>query len=72
METAESNPFTWIPFYEELANCLVPYRSHSKDLVMMLEELRAEGLPITRLDDQDPAGSRFPLSEIDPFTFRSI
>lgn len=61
--------FDWVPFYEELADKLVHYRNRQKDLIDILENLRAQGLTITPLEDQDSNRRRFRLSEIDPFTF---
>ncbi len=61
--------FDWIPFYEELANKLVLYQPRQQELIDFLEELRAQGLKITPLEDKDETGRRFVLREIDPFTF---
>jgi 5-methylcytosine-specific restriction protein B len=71
MATTEttSTTFTWIPFYEELADKLVPYRKRQRELVTLLEDLRASGCKITPMNDRDTAGRRFLLEEIDPFTF---
>jgi hypothetical protein len=69
-DAAKTNDaFDWIPFYEELADKLVPFRSRQQELLQFLETLRADGLTITPLEDQDETGRRFPLAEIDPFTF---
>lgn len=61
--------FDWIPFYQELADKLVSHRSEQTALIRFLEGLRAKGLTITPLEDQDSAGRHFLLEEIDPFTF---
>jgi 5-methylcytosine-specific restriction enzyme B len=61
--------FDWVPFYQELANKLVPYRDRQKELIQFLEELRAQGATVTPLQDNDGSGKRFLLGEIDPFTF---
>lgn len=61
--------FDWVPFYEELADRLAPYRERQGELVAILENLRAQGLTITPLEDKDSSGRRFKLTEIDPFTF---
>jgi len=68
-EAKNTDTFDWIPFYEELADKLVAFRAKQQDLVQFLEKLRADGLKITPLDDKDDTGRRFPLAEIDPFTF---
>jgi 5-methylcytosine-specific restriction protein B len=69
MDTLGANAFDWIPFYGELADKLVPFRSQQSQLIAFLQQLRAEGLTITPLEDQDETGARFTLTEIDPFTF---
>lgn len=61
--------FDWVPFYEELADRLAPYRDRQKELIDILENLRAQGLTITPLEDKDASGRRSRLTEIDPFTF---
>ena len=61
--------FDWVPFYEELADKLVPYRSDQTGLIHFLESLRAKGIKITPFEDQDSSGRRFLLEEMDPFTF---
>jgi 5-methylcytosine-specific restriction protein B len=61
--------FDWIPFFEELADKLVAFRTKQHEIVQFLEKLRADGLTITPLDDKDETGRRFTLAEIDPFTF---
>jgi 5-methylcytosine-specific restriction protein B len=61
--------FDWIPFFEELADKLVCFRTKQHEIVQFLEKLRADGLTITPLEDKDETGRRFPLAEIDPFTF---
>jgi 5-methylcytosine-specific restriction protein B len=64
--------FTWIPFHEELARILRGYRDRQGELIAFLESLRADGLTITALNDQDASGRRFPVEEIDPFTFFGV
>lgn len=61
--------FSWIPFYEEAAQRLVAWEGRQSELIALLEDLRGRGLKVTPLEDQDEAGSRFTLREIDPFTF---
>src|SRR6266436_938484 len=64
-----ANTFTWIPLYRELANRLVDWEHRQTELIAMLEQLRANGVKVSPLNDQDDAGSSFLLKEIDPFTF---
>jgi 5-methylcytosine-specific restriction protein B len=59
---------TWIPFYEELANALLPWKSRQPELVALLERLRADSHSVAPLEDKEANGSRFLLREIDPFT----
>jgi len=66
---SEQDGFEWIPFYRELASRLVSYRTRQSELIEFLEQLRAQGLTITPFEDRDENGGRFPLAEIDPFTF---
>ena len=68
-EPKTTDTFDWIPFFEELADKLVAFRAKQQDLVQFLEELRADGLTITPFEDKDETGRRFPLVEVDPFTF---
>ncbi len=60
--------FSWILFYEELANKLLPYENNQKKLVDFL--IKAGVKPST-LHDQKEKGKRIPLEEIDPFSFFS-
>lgn len=64
--------FTWIPFYEELANVLLTWQRRQTELVALLEQLRSEGHSVANLEDQEADGSRFLLREIDPFTVLAL
>jgi len=64
--------FTWIPFYQELAKKLAGWEKRQEELISFLETLRTEGYVITNLHDKDNNGARFPLKEIDPFTFFGV
>jgi len=61
--------FTWINFYRELANTLVQWQGRQTELISFIEGLREKGLLVPNFTDQDAAGNRFLLKEIDPFTF---
>ena len=62
--------FTWVPFYRELAEKLLPYANRSGELVDILEEAISDtGLSAGWLQDQDADDQKLKLSEIDPFTF---
>ena len=56
---------SWIPFYRELAEKLVKdgWREKQGELVGVLKEMRAAGLPVPK-----PL-SELPVDHIDPFTF---
>jgi 5-methylcytosine-specific restriction protein B len=64
--------FTWVPFYEELADKLLPYRDRQRDIIEYLNGLRSSGLPITPFTDRDANNAELPLEEIDPFTFFAV
>src|ERR1017187_10022355 len=68
-ETKTPDAFDWVPFYEEVGDALVGFRTKQQELIHFLEKLRADGLTITPQEDKDESGRRFPLAEIDPFTF---
>lgn len=70
LEGEETSPrFTWISFYEELADKLQAYRERQGELISFLEGLRLQGCIITPMWDQDAEGGTIPLNVIDPFTF---
>ncbi len=64
-----ADSFTWIPLYRELADLLAAWEGRQPELIALLEQLRADGIVVTPLNDQDADGSSFLLREIDPFTF---
>lgn len=64
--------FTWIPIYQELADELAKWQSRQEELISFLEGLRANEYVITPFMDRDEDGARFPLKEIDPFTFFGV
>src|SRR5687767_12767351 len=64
--------YDWMPFYEELANKIAPFRDRQDELLAFLSELKARQLTITPLGDKDSSGASIPLSEIDPFTFFGV
>jgi 5-methylcytosine-specific restriction protein B len=61
--------FSWVPFYEELADRLLAWRNRQGELIALLNRLRDEGHAVMQLTDIDPSGAKVPLTEIDPFTF---
>ncbi|MCB9665797.1 MAG: AAA family ATPase [Alphaproteobacteria bacterium] len=65
----QSDGMAWVPFFRALAEALRPYRTRSARLVEILEEIRAQDLPVTALQDKDVEGNRTLLTELDPFTF---
>ena len=73
VSTAETklNTADWMPFYQELADKILPYRFRQEELIAFLEQLRAKGQTITRLVDKGESGAGFLLPVIDPFTFET-
>ena len=64
-----SETFTWMPLYKEIAHLLLDREDRQQEILEMLRELADEGVKVTPLVDKDKSGNRFPLKEIDPFTF---
>lgn len=67
--SARQVSFDWPPFYRELATKLLPYRNRQAELLALLDKLRAQDIPVTPCTDMDAQGRKFPLEEMDPFTF---
>lgn len=67
-----TNQFTWIPIYQELARELANWENRQSELIAFLETLRRDGFVITPLNDKNKAGIRYPLKELDPFTFFGV
>jgi hypothetical protein len=65
----EKKRFTWVGLYKELAEKLLACRSRQADLVALLHEMAASGLPVISLQDKDDRGDTLRLEQIDPFTF---
>lgn len=61
--------FTWVPFYEELADILSGYRDRQSFLIDFLKAERDAGLPVTPVTDRDAEGKESLLAQLDPFTF---
>lgn len=61
--------FTWMPIFTELGRKILVYRNRQADLLLMLKEMKSEGLPVIATNDRDRQGNPIPLAEIDPFTF---
>lgn len=45
--------FTWIPFYQELADKLLAYQGRQSELIAILKKLKDQGCPITAVADKD-------------------
>lgn len=67
-----ASQFTWIPIYQELADELAKWQDRQEELIAFLEGMRANDYVITPFLDKDDDGARFPLKEIDPFTFLGV
>jgi 5-methylcytosine-specific restriction enzyme B len=61
--------FTWIPIYAEIARKVLEFENRQGELVALLRGFVERGLQVGPLDDKDAEDHRFPLPEIDPFTF---
>ena len=59
--------FDWVPFFDEMARALLPYRGRQPELIKILKDSGVHGLA-----DQNPKGKLVPLTEIDPFTFLAL
>jgi len=67
-----ADKFTWIPIYQELSDELAKWQGRQEELIAFLEGLRTSGHIITPFLDRAETGERFPLKEIDPFTFFGV
>ncbi len=61
--------FTWIPLYRQIAHKVLEFEHREDELTALLHDFASRGLLVGSLEDEDAQGRRFPLSEIDPFTF---
>src|SRR5258708_6781239 len=61
--------FTWIPLYQQIAVKVLEFENRQGELVALLRGFADQGLQVGSLEDEDAQGNRFPLTEIDPFTF---
>lgn len=61
--------FTWISAYKEIASKLIAYKDRQRELIEILSDLQAQGLPTVAITDKNANGEQIPLTEIDPFTF---
>ena len=61
--------FTWINFFEELADKVLNFRNNQKRLIEILKKTDMFDKGLT---DRDSGGNYFPMNEIDPFTFFSL
>jgi hypothetical protein len=61
--------FSWKPIYADIANRLLDFRESNRELVEILAQMHQRGLKALPYQDRDADGKRFPLEEIDPFTF---
>jgi 5-methylcytosine-specific restriction protein B len=66
------NLFSWVPFYEELADRLLLWQERQAELLNLIAQLRTAGHFLPELEDQGADGSHFPLREIDPFTIFAL
>lgn len=64
--------FTWVPFYREVAARVLEYEDRQDELLAILCEIKAVGLPTISFVEKLPNNVVLPFAEIDPFTFISI
>ena len=58
----------WLPFYSEVVQELATYEHRQAELIALLREMKAQGLPSLPLKDEDANGA-VEMRAIDPFTF---
>ncbi len=61
--------FSWKPIYEEIAAKLLAYRDRQDELISWLHEMKEQGIPVIKLEDENPKNRSIALAEIDPFSF---
>lgn len=61
--------FSWIAIHEETASRICALPDAQKEMLATLKAMEGEGLTVVSSSDKGPQGQRFPLTEIDPFTF---
>ena len=64
-----TDKFTWVETYKHIAIKLRTFRENQRELLDFLSDLKTRDLPSIPVLDKDEKGERFPLTEIDPFTF---
>ncbi|QDV11496.1 5-methylcytosine-specific restriction enzyme B [Rosistilla oblonga] len=64
--------FTWKPIYSEITAKLSEFSSENEKLVQMMIRLHEQGLKVSPVADEYPAGTKVPLDETDPFSFMAI
>lgn len=60
--------FDWIPLYKEIARKLLEFEHRQAELLDLVRQIGAKGIPVVSLKDKSGAGE-VELAEIDPFTF---
>ncbi len=61
--------FSWIPIHKEAIHKILGHRQSQGELLAILRKMEQLGLKVISLQDEDAEGKKFPLAEIDPFTF---
>lgn len=62
--------FDWIPLYNEIANKLLAYKNHRKELIKLLQQMKKNGYAVIPLNDKSTkiSNANETLQDIDPFT----
>ncbi|MBW3635342.1 MAG: AAA family ATPase [Armatimonadetes bacterium] len=61
--------FSWVPFYREVAQTVLEYENRQGELLTLLREMKATGLPTIPLEENQADGTMTPLEVMEPFTF---
>lgn len=64
-----SQAFTWVPIYKEIAERILEFENNQKPLIDLIRKMLDAKLKVISLADQAADGSEVELREIDPFTF---
>jgi len=60
---------TWIPIHKETAQRLLEFRDNQQELIDVMQDMHAQGLPASKIEDKNKSGDPIPLTVMDPFTF---
>lgn len=61
--------YTWVRFYTELAERLLPYKNDQAKLISFISEMNSKGIKTISLEETLADGNKTKIDQIDPFTF---